>query len=214
MRFDPLTEAQRIVAHDGDHAFEAVVPPIAQTSLFTFETVADMAATFAGERSRFVYSRTTNPTVRLFEEKMAALEGAEDAIGLASGMGAISSSVLAFVRAGGPHRLRAPCLPGRLPAVRDPPEALEGQDGLCRRRRPRCRGGGPAWGQALLHGEPDELDHGRPRRRSPGCAGEGAWRHLDDRQFLGDPGLPAADPPRGRPRRAFGVEIYRRPFAT
>jgi cystathionine beta-lyase/cystathionine gamma-synthase len=100
MRLDPLTEAQRIVAHDGDHAFEAVVPPIAQTSLFTFETVEDMAATFAGERTRFVYSRTTNPTVRLFEEKMAALEGAEDAIGLASGMGAISSSVLAFVEPG------------------------------------------------------------------------------------------------------------------
>ena len=76
------------------------MPPIAQTSLFTFETVADMAATFAGERTRFVYSRTTNPTVRLFEEKMAALEGAEDAIGLASGMGAISSSVLAFVEPG------------------------------------------------------------------------------------------------------------------
>lgn len=100
MTVDPLAEAQRIVAHDGDHAFEAVVPPIVQTSLFTFGTVADMAATFAGEKTRYVYSRTTNPTVRLFEEKMAALEGADDAIGFASGMGAISSTVLAFVEPG------------------------------------------------------------------------------------------------------------------
>lgn len=100
MTVDPLLEAQRIVAHDDDHAFEAVVPPIAQTSLFTFPTVADMAATFAGEQTRWVYSRTTNPTVRLFEEKMAALDGADDAIGLASGMGAISSAVLAFVEPG------------------------------------------------------------------------------------------------------------------
>ena len=52
MTVDPLAEAQRIVAHDGDHAFEAVVPPIVQTSLFTFGTVADMAATFAGEKTR------------------------------------------------------------------------------------------------------------------------------------------------------------------
>jgi cystathionine beta-lyase/cystathionine gamma-synthase len=65
-----------------------------------FGSFEEMAATFAGQRSRYVYSRTTNPTVRAFEEKLAALEGAEDAIGFASGMGAISGTVLAFVRPG------------------------------------------------------------------------------------------------------------------
>ena len=97
---DRFAEAERIVAHDGPHAFEAVVPPIVQTSLFTFATVSDMVETYAGRRSRDVYSRTTNPTVSLFEAKMAALEGAEEAIGFPSGMAAISGSVLAFVSPG------------------------------------------------------------------------------------------------------------------
>ncbi len=97
---DRFAEAERIVAHDGPHAFEAVVPPIVQTSLFTFATTADMVETYAGGRSRDVYSRTTNPTVTLFEAKLAALEGAEDAIGFPSGMAAISGAVLAFVAPG------------------------------------------------------------------------------------------------------------------
>ena len=97
---DRFSAAERIVAHDGPHAFEAVVPPIVQTSLFTFATVSDMVETYAGRRSRDVYSRTTNPTVSLFEAKMAALEGGEEAIGFPSGMAAISGSVLAFVAPG------------------------------------------------------------------------------------------------------------------
>ncbi len=97
---DRFARAERIVAHDGPHAFEAVVPPIVQTSLFTFATVADMVETYAGRRVRDVYSRTTNPTVSAFEAKMAALEGADDAIGFPSGMAAISGTVMAFVRPG------------------------------------------------------------------------------------------------------------------
>ena len=95
-----FAEAERIVAHDGVHAFEAVVPPIAQTSLFTFADTAAMVDAYAGRVRRDVYSRTTNPTVALFESKMAALEGADDAIGFPSGMAAISGSVLAFVTPG------------------------------------------------------------------------------------------------------------------
>jgi len=93
---DPST----IVAHDERHFADAVVPPIFQTSLFTFPNYEEMAATFAGKRARPVYSRGLNPTVRAFEEKVAQLEGAEDALGFGSGMAAISSSVLAFVRPG------------------------------------------------------------------------------------------------------------------
>ncbi|QRM30357.1 PLP-dependent transferase [Microvirga sp. VF16] len=97
---DPLARAMAILAHDGDHAYEAVVPPIAQTSLFTFGSYAEMEATYRGENVRPTYTRGLNPTVRLFEEKMAALECGEDAIGFASGMAAISSTVLAFIRPG------------------------------------------------------------------------------------------------------------------
>ena len=97
---DRFAEAERIVAHDGPHAFEAVVPPIVQTSLFTFANTKAMIDTYAGRQVRDVYSRTTNPTVRAFEQKIAALERAEDAIGFPSGMAAISGAVLAFVNPG------------------------------------------------------------------------------------------------------------------
>jgi cystathionine beta-lyase/cystathionine gamma-synthase len=96
-----LARAQRLVAHDeADYPYESVVPPIAQSSLFTFASVAQMAETFAGNAPRNVYSRTTNPTVSVFEQKIAALEQTEDAIGFPSGMAAISSTVLAFVEPG------------------------------------------------------------------------------------------------------------------
>lgn len=95
--FDP---ASLIVAHDETHAFEAVVPPLVQTSLFTFSSYDEMVSTYRGEKVRPVYTRGLNPTVRLFEEMLAKLEGAEDALGFASGMSAISSSVLSFVSPG------------------------------------------------------------------------------------------------------------------
>lgn len=88
------------VAHDETNAFEAVVPPIVQTSLFTFETYDEMVATYRGERNRPVYSRGLNPTVRHFEEMLAKLEGGEDALGFGSGMAAISTTVLTFVEPG------------------------------------------------------------------------------------------------------------------
>jgi cystathionine beta-lyase/cystathionine gamma-synthase len=92
--------ASQIVAHDEANAYEAVVPPIVQTSLFTFSSYDEMVSTYRGEKSRPVYTRGLNPTVRAFEEMLAKLEGAEDAIGFASGMSAISSTVLSFVEPG------------------------------------------------------------------------------------------------------------------
>jgi cystathionine beta-lyase/cystathionine gamma-synthase len=97
---DPYDLASLIVAHDDPHVFEAVVPPIVQTSLFTFSSYEEMLATYRGEKVRPVYTRGLNPTVRLFEEMLAKLEGAEDALGFASGMAAISASVLSFVEPG------------------------------------------------------------------------------------------------------------------
>ncbi|WEZ85798.1 PLP-dependent transferase (plasmid) [Rhizobium sp. 32-5/1] len=98
--FDPLEDASLIVAHDMSNAYDAVVPPIVQTSLFTFTDYDDMIASYRGEKIRPIYTRGLNPTVRMFEEMLARLEGAEDAIGFASGMSAISSTVLSFVQPG------------------------------------------------------------------------------------------------------------------
>ncbi|TYC51441.1 aminotransferase class I/II-fold pyridoxal phosphate-dependent enzyme [Rhodobacterales bacterium] len=97
---DPFDAFSLITAHDEANAFDAVVPPIVQTSLFTFSDYDDMVSTYRGEKVRPVYSRGLNPTVRIFEEMLAKLEGGEDALGFASGMAAISSTVLAFVQPG------------------------------------------------------------------------------------------------------------------
>jgi O-succinylhomoserine sulfhydrylase len=70
------------------------------TSSFVFDTAAQAAARFAGEEEGFVYSRFSNPTVRMFEQRLAALEGAEDCIATASGMAAILVICLATLRSG------------------------------------------------------------------------------------------------------------------
>ena len=97
---DYLAEAATLLAHDEPFPGGAVVPPIYQTSLFTFANYAEMADTFAGKRKQPIYSRGDNPTVMEFEARVAALEGAEAARGFSSGMAAISATVLAFVGAG------------------------------------------------------------------------------------------------------------------
>jgi O-succinylhomoserine sulfhydrylase len=70
------------------------------TSSYVFRTAADAAARFAGDVPGNVYSRYTNPTVRTFEERMAALEGAEQAVATSSGMAAIMSVVMSLCSAG------------------------------------------------------------------------------------------------------------------
>lgn len=97
---DPIRRASLIVAHDEVNAYDAVVPPIAQTSLFTFSSYDEMNETYMGKKTRPTYTRGLNPTVRHFEDMIARLEGGEDAIGFASGMAAISSTVMTFVRPG------------------------------------------------------------------------------------------------------------------
>ncbi len=70
------------------------------TSSFCFESAAQAAARFAGDEPGNVYSRFTNPTVRGFEQRLAALEGGEACIATSSGMSAILSLVMATLAAG------------------------------------------------------------------------------------------------------------------
>ena len=70
------------------------------TSSFTFGSAAEAAGMFAGTEDGFVYSRFSNPTVRMFEQRLAALEGADDCLATASGMAAILSTALAVLKAG------------------------------------------------------------------------------------------------------------------
>ncbi|MEP2580600.1 MAG: aminotransferase class I/II-fold pyridoxal phosphate-dependent enzyme [Roseibium sp.] len=78
----------------------AVAPPIVQTSLFTFDSYKAFEDRMPGRSGAPLYTRVQNPTVAAFENLMAKAEEGEAAVGFASGMAAISSTVLAFVRPG------------------------------------------------------------------------------------------------------------------
>lgn len=72
------------------------------TSSFVFESAGQAAASFSGAGSdeSFVYSRFTNPTVAMFQDRLAALEGAESCVGTSSGMSAILATAMALLKAG------------------------------------------------------------------------------------------------------------------
>jgi len=70
------------------------------TSSFTFGSAAQAAARFIGEEPGNIYSRFTNPTVTMFEERLAALEGAEQCVATASGMSAILACVMGLLKSG------------------------------------------------------------------------------------------------------------------
>jgi O-succinylhomoserine sulfhydrylase len=74
--------------------------PIFMTSSYVFANAAEAEATFKGDKQGNIYSRFTNPTVRTFEERLAALEGGQSCVATASGMSAILSTCLALLQAG------------------------------------------------------------------------------------------------------------------
>ena len=74
--------------------------PIFLTSSFVFESAAQAAARFAGDEAGFIYSRAGNPTVAAFQNRLAALEGAQACVATASGMSAIMALVMSLTRAG------------------------------------------------------------------------------------------------------------------
>ncbi|WP_444901947.1 O-succinylhomoserine sulfhydrylase [Microbulbifer sp. SSSA007] len=87
--------AGQVRSPEGEHS-EALY----LTSSYVFPSAAEAAARFAGESSGNVYSRYTNPTVRMFEERIAALEGGEAAVATSSGMAAILSICMALLKSG------------------------------------------------------------------------------------------------------------------
>ena len=72
--------------HEGEHS-----EPLFLTSSYVFDDAEQAADRFAGRAEGNIYSRTGNPTVRIFEERLAVLEGGERALATASGMAAILS---------------------------------------------------------------------------------------------------------------------------
>ncbi|MCK0536192.1 O-succinylhomoserine sulfhydrylase [Alcanivorax quisquiliarum] len=74
--------------------------PLFLTSSFVYDSAAQAAARFAGEQPGNVYSRFTNPTVAVFEQRLAAMEGGERCVAFASGMAAITATFLALLKPG------------------------------------------------------------------------------------------------------------------
>ncbi|MBC7723018.1 MAG: aminotransferase class I/II-fold pyridoxal phosphate-dependent enzyme [Pedobacter sp.] len=87
-------------AEGRDEYFNAVAPPIIQTSNFAFKKVNDLRQSFENEYSTYLYSRGLNPTVEILRKKLAALDGAEDCLVFNSGAAAIFASVLANIKSG------------------------------------------------------------------------------------------------------------------
>ena len=88
------------LAEDRENYFNAIAPPIIQSSNFAFKTVDEMRHAFADEYSTYLYSRGLNPTVDILRKKLAALDNAEDCLVFNSGAAAIFAAVLANVKLG------------------------------------------------------------------------------------------------------------------
>ncbi|HLU49982.1 MAG TPA: PLP-dependent aspartate aminotransferase family protein [Planctomycetota bacterium] len=95
----PDTDIQHY-GEDRESWWGSVSPPVVRSSLFTFESSRAIEEWFRGERSRFLYTRESNPTTRVLEEKIARLERGEDALAFASGMGAITATLLSHLSSG------------------------------------------------------------------------------------------------------------------
>jgi methionine-gamma-lyase len=92
-----------LAIHAGEEKFRVGTPvgtEIARTANFTFASTEEMKLWAEGKSGAYIYTRYGNPTLKIAEKKIAALEGAEDAVVTASGSAAISSALLALLRAG------------------------------------------------------------------------------------------------------------------
>ena len=100
---EPRHDLSYILNHLGEDRsqyFNAVSPPIIQSSNFAFPTLDAFREAYADEVHHHIYTRGNNPTTEILRKKLAALEYAEDALVFSSGSGAISSAILAFLGAG------------------------------------------------------------------------------------------------------------------
>lgn len=97
---DNISQIINELGEDRENYFNAVAPPIMQTSNFAFKKVADLSKAFEDEMGGYIYSRGLNPTVDILRKKLAALDGAEDSLVFNNGAAAIFAGIFANVKAG------------------------------------------------------------------------------------------------------------------
>jgi cystathionine gamma-synthase len=102
LKIDKLREATRcVLAGEASYtSFNSINVPIFQNSAFEYHDMEEWIDVSLYRKPGDIYSRTTNPTVRAFEEKSAILEGAEDATACSSGMAAINNTLMCLLRPG------------------------------------------------------------------------------------------------------------------
>lgn len=88
------------LGEDREHYFNAIAPPIIQTSNFSFKKVEDLSKAFEDEMGGYLYSRGLNPTVDILRKKLAALDGAEDCLVFNNGAAAIFAGIFANIKSG------------------------------------------------------------------------------------------------------------------
>ena len=88
------------IGENREEYFNAAIPPIFSNSNFLFSKVEDMRSAMINKNNIPFYTRGHNPTTKIFEKKIAALEKTENAIALSSGMAAISSAILSQIKSG------------------------------------------------------------------------------------------------------------------
>ena len=95
-----LSQIINELGEDRELYFNAVSPPIMQTSNFAFRKVADLSQAFEDEMGGYLYSRGLNPTVDILRKKLAALDGTEDCLVFNNGAAAIFAGILANIQSG------------------------------------------------------------------------------------------------------------------
>lgn len=88
------------LGEERENYFNAIAPPIIQTSNFAFKTVSELRDALSDEFEVNLYSRGNNPTLNILRKKLAALDGAEDALVFGSGIAAISIPVISLLQQG------------------------------------------------------------------------------------------------------------------
>lgn len=89
-----------ILGENENDGISPVTPPVFQTSNFYFKTVDQFRSAISNEKENWIYSRGNNPTTQLLCRKLAALEGADEALVFGSGMAAISAAILSNLKSG------------------------------------------------------------------------------------------------------------------
>jgi cystathionine beta-lyase/cystathionine gamma-synthase len=96
-------DINEILTHLGENReeyFNAVSPPVVQTSNFVFNTTGELRKALQNEMNAHIYTRGNNPTVAILRKKLAALEKTEDALVTGSGSSAVAGAVMSFVGVG------------------------------------------------------------------------------------------------------------------